>query len=215
MKYLRSSIVIITLLITFSIATLAATPAASAKPRKPGVYAVFDTSMGTFVCQLYDKQAPETVKNFIGLAEGTKEWRNTRKEVKRGIPYYNGTIFYRVVKDSMIQGGDITGAGSFSPVPDFPDEFVPALRFSRPGVLAMANGGRPNSNGAQFFITVAPAPHLNNRHTIFGQVVEGLSVVEKISNVHVDVTEKPLNKVLLNKITIERVTSPGSPSAHR
>ncbi|MBZ5551769.1 MAG: peptidylprolyl isomerase [Acidobacteriia bacterium] len=183
---------------------LAAQGTKSAKPRKPGVYAVFDTTMGTFVCELYEKATPETVANFVGLVEGTKEWRNPRGEVKNGVPYYNGTIFHRVIKDFMIQGGDITGTGTFSPVPKFRDEIVDTLKFDRSGLLAMANSG-PNTNGSQFFITVRDTPHLNGLHTIFGRVIEGYDVVDKISKVSVNSSSKPLNNVVINKITIDRV----------
>jgi peptidyl-prolyl cis-trans isomerase A (cyclophilin A) len=178
------------------------------KPRKPGVYAVFDTTMGNFVCELFDKLAPETVANFTGLVEGTKDWRNPRGDVKHGVPYYNGTIFHRVIKNFMIQGGDITGTGTFSPVSKFRDEFVETLKFDRSGLLAMANSG-PNTNGSQFFITVGPATHLNGVHTIFGRVVEGYDVVDKISKVPVDAGSKPLSKVVINKITIDRVAKGG------
>jgi peptidyl-prolyl cis-trans isomerase A (cyclophilin A) len=189
---------------TLMTSLLAAQGTKSAKPRKPGVYAVFDTSMGTFVCELYEKVAPETVANFVGLVEGTKDWRNPRGEVKKGVPYYNGTIFHRVIKDFMIQGGDITGTGTFSPVPKFKDEIVETLKFDKSGLLAMANSG-PNTNGSQFFITVRDTPHLNGLHTIFGRVVEGYDVVDKISKVSVDPSNKPLNKVVIEKITIDRV----------
>ena len=193
------------MIFAFATPLFAANAANTPAPRRPGMYAVFDTTLGTFVCELYDKLTPETVNNFIGLAEGTKEWKNTRGDVKKGVPYYNGTIFHRVIKNFMIQGGDITATGSFSPVPKFRDEIVPTLNFDRSGVLAMANSG-PNSNGSQFFITVTPTPYLNGKHTIFGRVVEGYAVVEKISRVPIDATDKPINKVVINKITIDRVT---------
>lgn len=179
-----------------------------AKPRKPGVYAVFDTSRGSFVCELYDKLTPVTVSSFVGLVEGTKDWKNTRGEVMKGKPYYNGTIFHRVIKNFMIQGGDITGTGTFSPLPRFKDEIIETLRFDRSGILAMANSG-PNTNGSQFFITVGPTPHLNGQHTIFGRVVEGYDVVDKISTVAVDANRKPFEKVVIHKITIDRVSKSG------
>lgn len=193
------------LLVALGTPMLSAGPAKPPQPRRPGVYAIFDTSMGTFVCALYEKLTPETVKNFIGLAEGSKEWKNTRGDLKKGVPYYNGTIFHRVIKNFMIQGGDITGTGTFSPVPSFRDEFVSTLRFDRSGMLAMANAG-PNTNGSQFFITVTPTPYLNGKHTIFGRIVEGYDVVQRISRVPIDATDKPINKVVINKITIDRVT---------
>lgn len=187
-----------------AVSVFAAEQAPAPKPRKPGIYAIFDTSMGTFVCELYEKLTPVAVANFVGLAEGSKDWKNPRGDVKKGVPYYNGTIFHRVIKGFMVQGGDITGTGTFSPVPKFKDEFIDMLKFNRSGVLAMANSG-PNSNGAQFFVTVAPTPQLNGQHTIFGRVVEGYNVVEKISQVHVDAQKKPMERVVLHKITIERV----------
>jgi len=173
-----------------------------AKSTRPGLYAVFDTSKGTFVCELFERKTPLTVANFVALTEGTKEWLNPKGDmVKR--PYYNGVIFHRVIKNFMIQGGDITGTGSFKPVLPFKDEIVPSLHFDRPGLLAMANSG-PNTNGSQFFITVAPTPHLNGKHTIFGQVIEGLDVVVEISKVPTGVAYKPLQNVVINKITIDR-----------
>ncbi len=206
-----SLVLIVVIGTLLSAVALGANPQTPTKARKPGAYAIFDTSMGTFVCVLFEKMTPETVKKFEGLAEGTKEWRNTRGEARRGVPYYNGTIFHRVIKNFMIQGGDITGAGTFSPVPQFGDEFVETLRFDRPGMLAMANAG-PNTNGSQFFITVAPATYLNGKHTIFGRVVEGYEVVRKISRVPVEANDKPVNKVVINKITIEDVDKPAKNS---
>jgi peptidyl-prolyl cis-trans isomerase A (cyclophilin A) len=172
--------------------------------RKPGLYAVFDTSMGTFVCELYEKQAPNTVANFVGLAQGTKEWLTTRGEfVKK--PFYDGLIFHRVVRRYVIQAGDITGTGgNFTAVIPFENEIVPSLAFSGPGLLAMANAGGTKTNTTQFFVTVAPAPHLNGKHTIFGKVVEGYNVVENISNVAV-LGSKPVKDVRVQKLTIERV----------
>ncbi len=204
---MKNALVLLFAMIVMVTLVLPLSGADQAKPRKPGLYALFDTSMGSFVCELYEKTAPETVNNFVGLVEGTKEWKNTRGEVKKGVPYYNGTIFHRVIKNFMIQGGDITGTGTFSPVPRFRDEIVDTLRFDRSGVLAMANSG-PNTNGSQFFITVGPAQHLNGQHTIFGRVVEGYDVIEKISKVPTDSNSKPLNKVVIDKITIERVSKP-------
>jgi peptidyl-prolyl cis-trans isomerase A (cyclophilin A) len=167
-----------------------------------GLYAVIDTAMGRIVCELYEKKTPRTAANFVGLAEGTKEWLSPKGEmVKR--PYYNGVIFHRVIKNFMIQAGDITGTGTFKPILPFGDEIVAGLRFDRPGMLAMANSG-PNTNGTQFFITVAPTPHLNGKHTIFGEVVEGLDVAVKISKVSVGPAYRPWENVVINKILIER-----------
>ncbi len=170
--------------------------------RKPGTYAVFETSMGSFVCEIYEKQAPVASANFIGLVEGTKEWLTTKGDfVKR--PFYDGLTFHRVLKKSLIQAGDITGTGgNFQAVIPFENEIVPSLTFGQPGMLAMANNG-PKSNITQFFITVAPASYLNGRYTIFGKVVGGYDVVENISNVPV-LADKPVKDVVIRKITIER-----------
>jgi peptidyl-prolyl cis-trans isomerase A (cyclophilin A) len=192
-------------------AVIFAEPALTGEPgaqksnvRKPGLYAVFDTSMGKFACELLEKAAPLTVANFVGLAQGTKEWLTPKGEfVKK--PFYDGLLFHRVVKKFMIQAGDVSGTGAnFPAVIPFEDEIVKTLTFDRPGMLAMANNGTPKSNTTQFFVTVAPAPHLNGRHTIFGRVVEGMNVVEAISNVPLFVS-KPSKDVVLKKVTIERV----------
>lgn len=180
---------------------------AQEKSRKPGTYAIFDTSMGIFVCELYEKVTPVTVANFIGLAEGTKEWLSPKGDMMKNTRYYDGVTFHRVIKGFMIQTGDITGSGSFRPVVPFEDEIVPTLRFNRSGVLAMANSG-PNTNGSQFFITVAPATHLDQKHTIFGRVVEGYEVVEKISQAPVGLGSKPQQPIAIRKLAIERVAKP-------
>lgn len=181
----------------FSFAGQQKTPA-----RKPGLYAVFVTSMGTFTCELLEKQAPVAVGNFVGLAEGTKEWLTPKGDfVKR--PFYNGLTFHRVIKKFAIQAGDVTGTGgNFQAVIPFENEIVPTLNFDKPGMLAMANNG-PKSNITQFFITVSPAANLNGRYTIFGRVVEGYNVVENISNVPV-LASKPVKDVTIQKVTMER-----------
>jgi len=176
---------------------------AQQKARKAGLYAMFDTSMGGFTCELYEKAAPVAVANFVGLADGTKEWLSPKGDMLKK-PFYNGITFHRVVKGFMIQAGDISGKGNFDYVIKFEDEIVPSLRFDKPGVLAMANYG-PRTNGTQFFITVAPEPHLNGKHTIFGRVVEGMEVVQKISEVPVGPAKKPTKDVIITKVTIERV----------
>ncbi|HYM12103.1 MAG TPA: peptidylprolyl isomerase [Bryobacterales bacterium] len=178
----------------------AAAPAAP--EREPGLYATINTSMGAIVCKLFEKEAPLTVANFVGLARGTKEWTDpkTRQKVKR--PLYTGTIFHRVIPGFMIQGGDPLGTGMGDPGYKFKDEFDPSLRFDQPGRLAMANSG-PNTNGSQFFITVVPTPHLNNHHTIFGQVVEGQEVANKIVAVPRDSNDKPRTPVVIRSIRIQ------------
>ncbi len=186
---------------------LAAGSAASIaqKPQKPGTYAVLDTSAGKIVLELYERLTPVTVANFIGLAEGTKEWMTPKGDFVKS-PYYDGVIFHRVIRGFMIQAGDVTRSGNFTPIVPFKDEFVPSLRFDAPGVLAMANNG-PNTNRTQFFITVSPQPHLNGKHTIFGRVVEGMDVVKRISEVPV-VLQRPSQDVTIRKVKIERIGRP-------
>ena len=168
-----------------------------------GVYAQFVTSEGNFTVRLFDQEAPKTVENFIGLAEGTKEWTDPRTNKKVKQPYYNGVIFHRVITGFMIQGGDPLGQGIGGPGYTFADEFHPKLRHSKMGVLSMANRG-PNTNGGQFFITLAPTPHLDDRHSVFGEVVEGLDVVQKIGSTATDGRDRPLKDVVINSVKIER-----------
>jgi cyclophilin family peptidyl-prolyl cis-trans isomerase len=156
-------------------------------------YAVFDTTEGRFKVKFFEKEAPNTVKNFTDLAEG----------VKTGKPFYNGLVFHRVIPDFMIQGGCPQGTGRGGPGYNFPDEFHPSLKHSKPGLLSMANAG-PNTNGSQFFVTVAATPWLDNRHSIFGEVVEGYDVVEKISKLPRDGSDRPKQDVRINTVTIER-----------
>jgi peptidyl-prolyl cis-trans isomerase A (cyclophilin A) len=171
---------------------------------KPGVYAVFDTTQGEITCELYPDKAPKTVANFLGLAEGTKDFVDpgTRQTTKRR--YYDGLIFHRVIPKFMIQGGCPIGQGTGEPGYNFEDEISKDLRFDRSGRLAMANAG-PNTNGSQFFITVAPTDWLNDRHTIFGQVVKGQDVVEKIANLPRGRNDKPQTPVVMNAVKIVEV----------
>jgi peptidyl-prolyl cis-trans isomerase A (cyclophilin A) len=173
--------------------------------RPAGTYAIFETSQGNIVVRLLEQEAPKTVGNFIGLAEGTKEFTNetTGKKEKRN--FYDGLNFHRVIPDFMIQGGCPRGDGRGGPGYAFQDEFHPALKHSKAGKLSMANSG-PNTNGSQFFITVAATPWLDNRHTIFGEVVEGQDVADKISKVARDSSDRPRTKVTLQKVRIERVS---------
>jgi peptidyl-prolyl cis-trans isomerase A (cyclophilin A) len=201
------------LLIT-SVLLLAQTPAgqqaasakttAPARPeREPGLYASITTSMGTIVAKLYEKESPITVKNFVDLALGRKEWVDpaTRQKVKK--PLYNGLIFHRVIPGFMIQGGDPLGTGTGG-TDEIPDEFDPSLSFDRPGKLGMANAG-PGTGSSQFFITEVPTPHLTGKHTIFGQVVDGQDVVEKIARVPRDSRDKPATPVRMIRVAINRV----------
>ncbi len=178
----------------------AATQPATIAPTGPT--AVFDTTMGRMTCKLYAQQAPLAVANFIGLAQGTTEWTDpaTHQKVRR--PLYNGTIFHRVIPDFMIQGGDPLGSGMGDPGYYFADEFSPDITFAQPGMLAMANSG-PNTNGSQFFITTAPAEHLNNVHTIFGQCDQpSIAVAQAIAAVPRNRDDRPFVDVVLNKVTI-------------
>jgi peptidyl-prolyl cis-trans isomerase A (cyclophilin A) len=171
---------------------------------EPGIYAQFDTTEGSFTIRLFDKEAPKTVENFVGLAEGTREWRDPATGEKKQEPYYDGVGFHRVIKDFMIQGGDRLGTGTGGPGYKFGDEFHPSRRHDRAGVLSMANAG-PNTNGSQFFITLGPTPHLDNRHSVFGEVVEGLDVVKKIGAVPTNRQDRPVTPVVMNRVTIKRV----------
>jgi len=171
--------------------------------RAPGTYAVFDTSQGTIVCRLFEKEAPQTVANFVGLAEGTKEFKDPRTGQKVKRPFYDGLIFHRVIPQFMIQGGCPLGTGTGDPGYRFADEFHASLRHDKAGKLSMANAG-PGTNGSQFFITVAPTPWLDNKHTIFGDVVEGLDIAVKISELPRGANDKPKQPVLLKSLRIER-----------
>jgi peptidyl-prolyl cis-trans isomerase A (cyclophilin A) len=178
-----------------------ATQAAMIHPNGPSV--VMDTSMGQLTCQFFQKQAPNAVANFIGLAEGTKEWTDPATNKKmRHKPLYDGTTFHRVIPEFMIQGGDPAGTGAGDPGYTFADEFDPNLNFDVPGRLAMANSG-PNTNGSQFFITEQAYESLNQHYTIFGQCDESsVSVVKAIARVQRDGNDKPLVPVVLKKVTI-------------
>jgi peptidyl-prolyl cis-trans isomerase A (cyclophilin A) len=171
---------------------------------KPGLYAVLDTTLGEITCRLFPDRAPKTVENFTGLVKGTKEFFDLRtgQRVKR--PLYDGLIFHRVIPNFMIQSGCPLGSGTGGPGYKFEDEFSPDLKFDRPGKLAMANAG-PNTNGSQFFITVAATDWLNGRHTIFGEVLEGQDIVEKISRVPRDRSDRPATPVVTKTVKIVEV----------
>ena len=168
-----------------------------------GVYAKFVTSEGDFTVRLYDQEAPKTVENFVGLAEGTKEWMDPRTNQKVKTPYYDGVIFHRVIDGFMIQGGDPLGQGIGGPGYAFADEFHPKLRHNKAGILSMANRG-PDTNGGQFFITLAPTPHLDDRHSVFGEVVEGIEIVNSIGRTKTGARDRPVKDIVIQKVTIER-----------
>ena len=174
------------------------------QPRKKGpLYATFKTSMGDIVVQLFDDKAPKTVANFVGLASGTKEWTDPKTGEKVKKPLYNGTIFHRVIPGFMIQGGDPLGNGTGGPGYRFEDEFHPDLRHTKGGILSMANAG-PNTNGSQFFITLAPTLHLDNRHSVFGEVIKGQEVVVAIGATPRDGRDRPIKDVVIKEIVISR-----------
>ena len=158
--------------------------------------AVFDTSLGTFEIELYAKECPETVWNFVNLAEG-------RQDTEKGGNFYDGLNFHRVIEGFVIQGGCPRGNGTGGPGYQFKDEFDPSLRHDSEGVLSMANAG-PGTNGSQFFITLDATPHLDNRHSVFGKVIKGMDVVKKIGAVETDPMDKPVEPVVMKKVTIGR-----------
>jgi peptidyl-prolyl cis-trans isomerase A (cyclophilin A) len=164
--------------------------------------ATLRTSEGPVVIRLFPDQAPKTVRNFVDLAEGSREWTDPRTRQTTNARLYDGTVFHRVIPRFMIQGGDPLGTGTGGPGYRFADEIHPDLRFDRPYLLAMANAG-PGTNGSQFFITVVPTPHLNGKHTIFGEVVDGRDVVDRISQTQTDRNDRPLQDVVLESVAVE------------
>ena len=165
-------------------------------------HATFTTSAGTFTVRLFDEQAPKTVANFVGLATGTTEWKDPKTGAMVTRPFYDGLIFHRVIDGFMIQGGCPEGSGRGGPGYRFNDEFGPGLRHDRPGLLSMANAG-PNTNGSQFFITLAPTEWLDNRHAIFGEVVEGMDVISAIGKTPTRPGDRPVTDIVIERVTIE------------
>jgi peptidyl-prolyl cis-trans isomerase A (cyclophilin A) len=195
---------------TFAVvAMLAATTAfagqdAPAKKSGGKVYAHFTTNLGKFTVELFEKDAPKTVANFVGLAEGTKEWTDPKTGAKVKKPFYNGLIFHRVIADFMIQGGDPLGTGTGDPGYKFADEFGSGRKMDKAGVLAMANAG-PNTNGSQFFITLKETNYLNGKHTVFGEVTEGMDTIRKIGETKTSKPgDRPVVPVVMQSVTIER-----------
>ena len=165
--------------------------------------ATLTTTQGTVTVRLFPDQAPKTVRNFVELAEGGREWTNPRTGVKSKEKLYDGTIFHRVIAAFMVQGGDPLGTGTGGPGYKFADEIHPDLRFDKPYLLAMANAG-PGTNGSQFFITTVPTPWLTGKHTIFGEVISGADVVENISRVQTVPGDRPVTDVVLQSVIIQR-----------
>lgn len=161
-----------------------------------GLEAVFKTTLGEFEIELYPKECPETVWNFVNLAEGRQ------KSNKEG-PFYNGIVFHRVIRGFMIQGGDPEGSGRGGPGYRFGDEFSPKLKHTTEGILSMANAG-PGTNGSQFFITLGPTPHLDGRHTVFGKVIRGMDIVKKIGDAPVGAMDRPKTDIVINSVEIKR-----------
>jgi cyclophilin family peptidyl-prolyl cis-trans isomerase len=187
-------------------------------PRPDGVYAIFDIAHGTeplgkIVAKLFEKESPVTVKNFIDLATGRKQFTDPKTGQRATRPLYNGLTFHRVIPDFMIQGGDPMGSG-MGGTDTIKDEFDLDLKFDRPGLLAMANAG-PNTGSCQFFITERPTPHLNMRHTIFGEVIEGQQLVSQIARVPRDSSDKPRMPVVMKRVTIERFPRPAPAPAKK
>ncbi|MCC7009880.1 MAG: peptidylprolyl isomerase [Acidobacteria bacterium] len=169
------------------------------------VYAHFETTLGSFTAELFESQAPKTVGVFAGLAEGSLEWTHPKTGERKKTPFYDGLIFHRVIDGFVIQGGDPLGQGYGGPGFQFPDEFHPDLKHDRAGILSMANAG-PNTNGSQFFVTLAPTPHLDRRHSVFGVVTSGLDVVQSIGKTPTDRNDRPTTPVVITKMTIERTS---------
>jgi peptidyl-prolyl cis-trans isomerase A (cyclophilin A) len=194
---------------TFALVAMLASATAfagqDAAAKKPGkVYAHFTTNLGKFTVELFEKDAPKTVANFVGLAEGTKEWTDPKTLAKVKKPFYNGLIFHRVIPDFMIQGGDPLGTGTGDPGYKFADEFGSGRKMDKAGVLAMANSG-PNSNGSQFFITLKETNYLNGKHTVFGEVTEGMDTIRKIGETKTSKPgDRPVVPVVMQSVTIER-----------
>jgi peptidyl-prolyl cis-trans isomerase A (cyclophilin A) len=185
-------------------ATVFAGQDAPAKKSSGKVYAHFTTNLGKFTVELFEKDAPKTVANFVGLAEGTKEWTDPKTGAKVKKPFYNGLIFHRVIPDFMIQGGDPLGTGTGDPGYKFADEFGSGRKMDKAGVLAMANSG-PNSNGSQFFITLRETNYLNGKHTVFGEVTEGMDTIRKIGETKTSKPgDRPVVPVVMQSVTIER-----------
>jgi peptidyl-prolyl cis-trans isomerase A (cyclophilin A) len=167
------------------------------------VYATLHTNAGDVQVRLFPDHAPKTVRNFVELAEGSREWTDPRTGQSTSEPLYDGTVLHRVISGFMIQGGDPLGTGTGGPGYKFADEFHPELAFTRPYLLAMANAG-PGTNGSQFFITVAPTEWLTGKHTIFGEVTEGTEIIDKIAAATTDARDRPVDEIVVQSVSIDR-----------
>lgn len=168
-----------------------------------GLFAVFNTNQGEIICDLEEEKTPETVANFVGLATGQKEYTDPKTRDKSTVPFYDGTVFHRVIKNFMIQGGDRLGQGTGGPGYRFKDEFHPTLGHTAPGMLSMANAG-PGTNGSQFFITTVVCPWLDGKHSVFGKVVKGMDVVNTIGTCETASMDRPRNEVKIESLKIYR-----------
>jgi len=192
------------ILMAFSFNSKAAEKKAKETKKGKDMIAVFETNKGTFKVKLFSDKAPKTVENFVGLAEGTKEWTDPKTGNKVKKPFYDGLKFHRVIPNFMIQGGDPLGTGTGGPGYRFEDEFpAGAPKHDKPGMLSMANAG-PNTNGSQFFVTVAATPWLDGKHTVFGEVIEGMDVVTDISKVKTGAMDRPTEDVVIKHLKIEK-----------
>lgn len=190
------------LLAAFSFRADAKTEKKTDSKKGKEMFALFETSKGNFKVKLLSDKAPKTVENFVGLAEGTKEWTDPKTGSKVKKPFYDGLTFHRVIKDFMIQGGCPLGTGTGGPGYRFDDEFTPGQqKHDKPGILSMANAG-PNTNGSQFFVTTVPTPWLDGRHTVFGEVVEGMDVVHSIEDVKKGPMDRPVEPVIIKHVKI-------------
>ncbi|MBI4486846.1 MAG: peptidylprolyl isomerase [Acidobacteria bacterium] len=198
------SIVTIALGVIFASASALAGQEAAAKKPAGKVFAHFTTTEGNFTVELFEQDAPKTVENFVGLASGTKEWADPKSGAKVKKPFYDGLTFHRVIANFMIQGGDPLGTGTGGPGYKFADEFASGRKLNKAGILAMANAG-PNTNGSQFFITLAPTDYLTGKHTVFGEVVDGMDVIKKIGGTQTTKPgDKPVKPIVMQSVKIER-----------
>jgi len=168
-----------------------------------GLYAVFTTTQGEMIAKLEEEKTPETVKNFVGLATGEKEYTDPKTGQKSTAPFYDGTVFHRIIKNFMVQGGDRLGQGTGGPGYKFKDEFHPSLKHTGAGILSMANAG-PNTNGSQFFITLVPTSWLDNKHAVFGKLVKGEEILQKIGTVATGAQDRPREEIRIEKLSIVR-----------